>query len=219
MPFHRSMLAAGFALALALPLAAQATPAGSTVVPDGKWMVRLRALALRPADRSDAIASLAVPADAITVSSKAFPELDITYFVTRHLAAELVLTYPQSHDVEVAGTRIGRFKQLPPTLLAQYHFLPTARIRPYVGAGINLTLISDVQLAVPGVGALDLDDASVGIAGQVGADLRLAPRWFLNADAKWVQIGSDVKLAASGTRVSSVGIDPFLLSVGLGYRF
>ncbi len=219
MTLLRSIVRAGAALGLALPLAAQATPAESSVVPDGKWMVRLRATSLRPADQSDAIASLSVPADAISVSSKIIPELDITYFFTSHLAAELVLTVPQRHDVSVSGTKIGSFRQLPPTLLAQYHFRPAATLRPYVGAGINVTFLSDVRLAVPSVGALDLDDVSVGIAGQVGADYRLAPRWYLNADAKWVQLGSDVRLAGTGTRVSAVGVNPYLLSLGLGYRF
>ena len=35
---------------------------------------------------------------------------------------------------------------LPPTLTVQYHFLPEAKIRPYVGAGINYTRISSVRV-------------------------------------------------------------------------
>jgi outer membrane protein len=128
-----------------------------------------------------------------------------------------VLTYPQQHDVELGGTKIGTFKHLPPTLLAQYHFLPEGRVRPYVGAGVNLTLISDVNVAVPGVGALDLEDSSIGLAGQVGADIKLAPGKYLNLDVKKVTIGSDVLLGT--TKVSAVKVDPWLVSVGLGFRF
>ena len=78
-------------------------------------------------------------------------------------------------------------------------------------------LISKVDLNVPGVGALDLESSSIGGAAQVGADVQLAPGFFLNVDAKKVMIGSDV--TAGGTKVSAVKVDPWLLSVGIGRRF
>jgi outer membrane protein len=184
---------------------------------EGKFLIRVRALSLTPTDKSDAIPSLSAPTDAITVSSKVCPEIDISFFFTRNLAAELVLTYPQQHDVELSGTKIGTFKHLPPSLLLQHHFLPEGRVRPYIGAGANLTLISDVQLAVPGVGALDLEDSSVGVVGQIGADIKVRTRHFLNLDVKKVTIGSDV--LTGGNAVSTVNVDPFLVSLGFGIRF
>ena len=209
----------GFSLipAALLALSTLAPAAASAQATEGSWMIRVRALSLSPANKSDAIPSLGVAADQITVSSKVFPDVDVSYFFTKNFAAELVLTYPQQHDVELGGTKIGTFKHLPPTLLAQYHFLPDGRVRPYVGAGVNLTLISDVNIAVPGVGALDLEDSSIGLAGQIGADIKLAPGKYLNLDVKKVTIGSDVLLGT--TKVSAVKVDPWLMSVGLGFRF
>lgn len=206
----RLIIVALATLAITAPLTAQN--------PDGKFMVRVRALSLTPANTSDAIASPSVPADAITVSDKIFPEVDLSWFLTKSWALELVLTYPQQHDVELSGTKIGTFKHLPPSLLLQYHLLPSAKVRPYVGAGGNLTLISDVALAVPGVGTLDLDDASVGFALQGGADIALGGKgWFLNLDAKYVTIASDVKVGS--TKISAVQVNPILLSAGIGVRF
>ena len=197
-----------------LPVALAAGLLGSAPLhaQEGPWMVRLRAVALQPADKSDAAPG--IPADAIHVSSKTIPEVDISYFFTKNLAAELVLTVPQEHDVTLAGTKIGTFKQLPPTLLAQWHFLPGQTVDPYVGLGANLTLISDVKLAN---GALDLDSSSVGPAAQAGADVKVAPQWFVNVDVKYVQIRSDVK--AGGAKVTTVKVDPMLYGVGVGYRF
>lgn len=206
-----------YVVALLGALALATVPAAAQQPAEGKFMVRVRALSLSPADKSDAIPSLSVPADAITVSSKIFPEIDVSYFFTKNIAAELVLTYPQQHDVELSGTKIGTFKHLPPSLLVQYHFLPDGKFRPYIGAGANLTLISDVQLAVPGVGALDLEDSSVGVVGQLGADFKVGPKHFINIDVKKVTIGSDV--LAGGNKVSAVKVDPFLVSVGFGIRF
>jgi outer membrane protein len=209
MRFIRTSIALAGLLVASLPLSAQAT--------EGPWMVRVRALSLTPSNQSDAIPSLSVAADQITVSNKIFPEIDISYFFSKHFAAELVLTYPQQHDVKLNGTKIGTFKHLPPTLLGQYHFLPTGVFRPYVGAGVNLTLISDVGIAVPGVGALELEKSSVGAAGQIGADIRILPGQFLNFDVKKVMIRTDVK--SGSTTVSEARVDPWLISVGYGVRF
>ena len=186
---------------------------------EGKVMVRVRALQLDPANDSKAIPGLGVPSDAIDVEDRIIPEVDISYFFTKNIAAELVLTYPQKHDVELMGTKIGSFKHLPPTLMVQYHFQPDAKFRPYVGAGVNYTRISSVKLNVPGVGKLDLENDSWGGALQVGFDVMIDKHWSFNVDVKKIWIDSDVELKATGMKVSQVGVDPLLFGIGVGYRF
>jgi len=205
----RSSLLIGALVALSVPAAAQSA--------EGPWMVRIRALSLTPANKSDAIPSLGVAADKITINSKVFPEIDFAYFFSKNFSTELVLTYPQEQNVMLNGTKIGTFQHLPPTLLAQYQFLPDETFRPYVGAGVNLTLISNVNITVPGVGALDLAKSSVGVAGQIGADYKIAPKQFINLDVKFVTLAADVK--KSGSKVSNVQVNPWLISIGYGYRF
>ena len=95
------------------------------------WQVRVRAVHLNPADKSDPLGGVGA-SDRIGVSNKTIPEVDISYFVTPNISAELVLTYPQKHDVTLDGQKIGTFKHLPPTLLAQYHFTPTSSDRKSV---------------------------------------------------------------------------------------
>jgi outer membrane protein W/outer membrane protein OmpA-like peptidoglycan-associated protein len=184
---------------------------------DGPWEVRLRGVYLEPANKSDAIPGLA-PRNAIHINDKWLPDLDFEYFFTPNWSTELVLTYPQSQTVTVSGTSIGTFKHLPPVLTAKYNFLPDHDFQPYVGAGINVTSISKVNLAVPGVGELKLNSTSVGPALQTGFDYRIRDHWYLNADVKWFKLGSDLKLAG-GTKVSTLHIDPFLFGIGVGYRF
>ena len=184
---------------------------------DDPWEVRLRGVYLDPANKSDAIPGLA-PKDAIHIDHKWLPDLDFEYFLTPYWSTELVLTYPQSQTVTVSGTPIGSFKHLPPILTAKYNFLPDHDFQPYVGAGVNVTIIWDANQAVPGVGQLKLDSTSVGPALQTGFDYKLRDHWYLNADVKWAKLGSDVKLA-DGARVSTVHIDPFLFGIGVGYRF
>jgi outer membrane protein len=200
-----------------------AVAVGSACADEGPWEVRLRALYLAPANSSDAFAPLQIPKNAIHVNGKWIPDLDFEYFFSPHWSSELLLTYPQSQRVTVehsalgGPTVIGTFKHLPPTLTVKYDFLPGSVFQPYVGAGLNFTLISDVNLNVPTVGRLDLDNHSVGPAAQAGFDYKVADHWYLSADLKWAMIRSDIKF--KGTKISQARLDPLLFGVGVGYRF
>ncbi|ADJ64676.1 OmpW family protein [Herbaspirillum seropedicae] len=197
--------AAAFASSFAAPVFAQEA--------QSPWLVRVRAVHLSPENKSDPINGQGA-SDLITINSKTIPEVDISYFFTKNIAAELVLTYPQEQDVRLNGSKIGTFKHLPPSLLVQYHFMPDSAFSPYVGAGINYTRISSVNIS----GGLQLDNSSFGGALQIGADYKINKNWLINFDIKKVQISSDVKTAA-GAKISSVKIDPWLIGVGVGYRF
>ena len=186
---------------------------------DDPWEVRLRGVSLDPANKSDPIAALGVPSDAIHINGKWLPDVDFEYYWTPNWSTELILTYPQSQTVTVSGTSIGTFKHLPPVLTMKYDFLPTEDFQPYVGVGVNFTIISDVNLAVPTVGALKLSSTSFGPALQAGFDYKLQDHWYANVDVKWFKLQSDVDVAASGAQVSTVHVDPFLFGIGIGYRF
>lgn len=198
-------------LAIAANLLAAAAPAA--LAQDGSWLVRVRATHLAPADKSDPIAGTGA-ANRISVESRTIPEIDISYFFSPNLAAELVLTVPQRHDVMLDGASIGSFRHLPPTLLAQYRFDARGPFTPYLGAGLNYTRISSVHLLN---GAGGLEHHSTGLALQAGLDYAIDRNWSLNLDLKRISIRSDVTV--SGAVVSAVKVDPTLVSVGVGYRF
>ena len=207
-------------------LAASAVAATAAVAEESPWLVRVRALDME-VDNGNSPSAVVPALGKLETEDKVFPEIDISYFLSEHWAAELILTYPQKHDLAFAGVDIGSLKHLPPTLTLQYHFLPAGTIRPYIGAGVNYTRFSDVKInGQPAVGVdspIDVDRSSWGLAGQVGVDFQVAANWFLNLDAKYVRIeAQDVRItggALAGTEVTDLDIDPWLLSVGIGYRF
>ena len=176
---------------------------------DGKWMVRARAVHLDSANKDS------TPLD-LSVNNKMIPELDISYFFTPNFAAELILTYPQKHDVRAGGAEIGSLKHLPPTLLAQYHFTNLGAFKPYVGAGINYTRFSSVKFDPAVDAALNpsVKKNSFGPALQIGFDYALDKNWSINFDVKKVYIDTNV----SGG-IGKFKVDPVLVGVGLGYRF
>lgn len=199
--------------AVVLAFAVMGLVTAEAMAQQSPWMIRARAVHIDPANKSDPVGGTGA-SDRITVSSKTIVEADISYFFTPNWAAELILTYPQRHDVYLDGTNIGSFKHLPPTLTVQYHFTPAAQFSPYVGAGVNYTNISSVHLLN---GAANLDNNSFGLALQAGADIKIDKNWSLNFDVKKVQIRSDV--TSGGATISRVKVDPLLVGVGVGYRF
>lgn len=181
---------------------------------EGNWMVRARAVNLDSANKDTTGLGL-------SVNNKVIPEVDITYFITPNIAAELILTYPQGHDLKSNGAKIGTLKHLPPTLSLQYHFIPTGTFRPYVGLGVNYTKFSEVKFdaSLEGTGKLNpsIDNNSFGLSVQVGADVQIAKNWYLNVDVKKVQIGT--KVYSNGVKAGDFKVDPLLVGVGVGYRF
>jgi outer membrane protein len=190
-----------------------AVAASQAMAQESPWLVRARAVYIDPDNKSTPVAGSGA-SDRIEVATKTIPELDISYFFTPHISAELILTYPQKHKVRLDGAEIGSFKHLPPTLTAQYHFAPGATINPYVGVGVNYTRISKVRLLD---GAGDLENDSWGLALQAGVDFRINERWSINADVKKVNIRSDVYVG--GANASHLKVDPLLFGLGVGYRF
>lgn len=128
---------------------------------ESPWLVRVRAVHLDSANKDSTGLGL-------SVNNKTIPEVDISYFFNKNVAAELILTVPQKHDLSssVLGGRIGSLKHLPPSLLLQYHF-DAPGFKPYVGAGVNYTRFSNVNLPA----GVDIDRNSWGGALQVGVDI------------------------------------------------
>lgn len=173
----------------------------------GSLLVRARAVHLDSANKDSTGLNL-------SINDKTLPEVDFTYFFSPNLAAELVLTVPQKQRVYAGATQIGTLKHLPPTLTLQYHFNHSSGVKPYVGAGLNYTRFSSVDLLG---GAADLKRNSVGLAFQAGVDIPLAKNLYLNVDVKKVYIKTDV--IAGGSNIGTFKVDPVLVGVGLGWRF
>lgn len=144
--------------------------------------------------------------------------LTLSYMLTDNWGVELLAATPFSHSVSTAGLgEVAKVKHLPPTLMAQYYFGDAnSKVRPYLGAGINYTTFFDEE----GRGALAGTDVSVdsswGMAGQVGLDMAINDRWFVNASAWLIDIDTDVHTAVGTINTS---IDPVAFMFGVGYRF
>ncbi len=199
-----SKLALGLLAALSFNAIAQESP----------WMVRARATNLNWENKQDA--QLAGAGLNLNAKNQTIPELDISYFFTKNIAAELVLTYPQRVDVRAGQASLGTVTALPPTLLAQYHFTQFGPLKPYVGAGVNYTRFGSRELN-NGSDFYSVEKSSLGYAAQIGADYMLTKNWGINLDVKYLQIKTDV--ISGGASVGTLDLSPIATSVGVTYKF
>lgn len=206
---------------LSILLAASALasqPAIAATVKAGDFIIRGRAIGVVP-DEGVNITG-AVTGRNIDIADSVVPEADFSYFVTDNVAFELIAAITP-HDVNTKTSSLGALDLgdvwlLPPTLTAQYHFTNLGQFKPYLGAGINYTHFFGASKGTS-VTSVEYGD-SVGPALQVGADYMLDDHWMLNMDVKKIWINSDVKFSAGAVR-ADVDINPWIMGVGVGYKF
>ncbi|MDD2833973.1 MAG: outer membrane beta-barrel protein [Methylotenera sp.] len=211
----------------------------------GDWVVRARAVNINPDEDSKlgktvnnlGLGTLIGQGAELKVDSNTIPELDISYYVTKNIALELILATGSKHDVSITGSAasntipnqlLGSVDVLPPTLTVQWHFNPDQTFDPYVGAGVNYTAFLDRKLNVRqgalGGYKIKVDNDSWGYALQAGLDVNLKDGWLINADIKYVSIDTDVKLKGAATsnrwtKIDSLDIDPWVFGIGIGKKF
>lgn len=147
-----------------------------------------------------------------TVSNNYIPELDLEYFFTKNISAELIAGVTH-HTIKLNGNYEGSTYLLPPSITLKYHPIPSAKISPYVGAGIELTFPFNYHLN--GVSDFSIDQ-SVGWAAQVGADIKFKDNIYFNVDYKYLNIDTEMRI--NGVKYKA-DLNPHLFSLGVGYRF
>jgi len=119
----------------------------------------------------------------------------------------------------VDGIEFGKAKYAPAVLSAHYHF-DAGAVKPYVGAGVNYTIVLDSRDGA--VANLDVKNAW-GAVVQAGVDVPMNSAWFLFADLKKIYL----KTTATGSvpafgnppAEAKVRLDPLLVNAGVGWRF
>ncbi len=225
---------------VALAVAAALVPS-LAMAEAGDIVVRLRATHIAP-DESSSLgtttdANVAAntaqtlygsPTAELRVDSNTIPELDLSYYFTKNIAAELILALGTRHDVTVTpGTtdakNLGSVNLLPPTLSLQWHFNPDQTFDPYVGAGLSYIRAMDNGLQAENGLPIRVSRNSWGPAIQAGFDYNLENKWLINFDVKKIWFDTKVETSLNNgvtwAKIDQLDVDPWVVSVGFGKKF
>lgn len=204
----------------------------------GDMLVRFGAVHVAPNESSDTLlidgSSSVFPKSEATVGGDTQFGISFTYLINQHVGVEILGATPFKHKVKVKGLgggldgKLADVKHLPPTVSLQYYPMGAgSKWQPYVGLGLNHTFFFDEKLTserkAQGFDNLKLK-SSTGLTGQVGIDVALTERLFVNAAAWYMGIDTTATvdgpsaLSVKQTKVK-VQIDPMVYMLGLGVKF
>jgi outer membrane protein len=184
----------------------------------GTILLRGRVIGIFPEDRNSTITPIG---GQIKVDDTASPEVDLSYFVTDHIAVEgetgILHTTLSAQNTALGDIDIGKVWSVPITLVAQYHLLPHARFNPYFGAGMDVSTYFGEQ-AAGGLVQNFTVDTQVGAVLEAGADYQIAGRWYGNIDVKQLFLGAQAHID-NGEVDAKNDLDPLVVGLGIGCRF
>ncbi|PTQ91350.1 OmpW/AlkL family protein [Agitococcus lubricus] len=182
---------------------------------ESPWSVKIGGSYVIPKSNNGALAGGAVEAD---VSSELGLTPSIQYQFSPNIVGEVLLAIPFEHEVKdsLTGDKVATFKHLPPTFFAKYLLTPNEALSPYVGLGLNYTLVYDEELDGGG-GKLKGDD-SFGLAATAGVEYRPTnSSWGVALDIRYIKIKSDLTL--DGKDIGSLTVDPLVVGVSAAYHY
>jgi outer membrane protein len=192
---------------LAATLALAATPALAQSA--GHWTTAYGAGLVAPKSDNGTLAGLQAEIDDAPALSFSYE-----YMLRNNLGFEVhaLLGGPQDVALQGAG-KVGSYWSFAPSFLLQYHFNGYGSVSPFVGVGVNYTLLAgeDSKGALAGAD-LDFKD-SYGAAAHVGVDFAFGERSAIRVDARWTDLRSKVEV--DGVRVGKAQVDP--LTYGISY--
>lgn len=146
------------------------------------------------------------------------PFVTLGHALTERLGAELMLSAPFRHQIQLEGRgTIGSFRQSPTIMSLQYHHPLSERLTPFAGIGLAHVRFSRAQGAGLLEGAaLELSD-EWGLALQAGLDVAVGPRGAIRTEIRWLDLQPELRL--NGTDLGEARIDPVAMGLSYVLRF
>lgn len=190
------------------------------------WTVRLGPAHVGFSTQADvSVAGNPVPGGDASASSSTTLGIELAYDVSDRLTARFLAGIPPTTTLTGQGTlasagKLGKVTYAPAVLSLTYKLLNEGPVRPYVGAGINYTIVTRDRDAF----IQDLDTRSAwGSVLQVGVEMPIDPHWSVSLDARKIFL----KTKATGTLPAfggaparaDVRLNPLVVFLSVGRRF
>jgi outer membrane protein len=178
-----------------------------------------------------------VPDTSAHVRAASTISLTVEHYLTDNVGVALLAGTPLS--AELAGSdslarygAIGKATAMSPVLELRYHFLPAnAKLRPFVGAGIDYTWYKDIQITNvqflscgPGCTAHGSLASSWGPTFEFGVGYALNEHWGINASLSYLPMSTTMKIEAEPVGINVVAdlnikVNPLIAKMNVLYTF
>jgi len=208
--------------ACALCLSAGAASAADT----SPWTVRLGPAHVGFSTQADvSVGGNPVPGGDASASSSTTLGIELAYDVSDRLTARFLAGIPPETTLSGKGSlasagQLGKVTYAPAVLSLTWKLLNDGPVRPYVGAGINYTIVTRNRDAF----IKDLDTRSAwGTVLQAGVEFPIDPTWSVSLDARKIFLktkatGTLPALGGAPTR-ADVRLNPLVVFLSVGRRF
>ena len=166
-----------------------------------------------------------VPGGGAEASGNTTLGFELSYALTDRWTARLLAGIPPTTTLSGTGAlasagTLGKVNYGPAAATLTYHLLNEGMLRPYVGAGLNYTIVFKSEDGF--ISNLDARSA-FGSVLQLGVDMPLDSTWTLSADARkiFLKTKADGVLPAMGGAAAhaDVRLDPLVVFVSIGRKF
>lgn len=219
----------GAAFGASAALMAWSTPGAAEA--DSRWSARLGyARASFDTQSTMTVAGAPVAGASVAIDDQDVLLGDVGYAINGQWTARLAMGAPIDLPVNAGGSlrapgsplagTLGEVQVAPVVASVLYTPRYFGRLEPYVGVGVAYAWMREAQ----GVDVQSLQATSEwGVVVQAGCEAALNGRWSAFVDARKLYVDTSVSGVVAqlgGVPVTaSVGLDPFILNAGIGYRF
>jgi len=153
-------------------------------------------------------------------------EAEAGYFLSPRWSVALAIGIPPTARIDGAGTlaaagKLGTAKYGPSVLSLQYNVETASAWKPYLGIGLNYTLVYHVRDS--SIRDLHVSNG-YGPTAQAGTEVRLNRHfsWFFDAKKVWVRVNAYGTADGPGGALPArarVTLNPVILNSGLSWHF
>ncbi|HSV84863.1 MAG TPA: OmpW family outer membrane protein [Ramlibacter sp.] len=168
------------------------------------------------------LAGASVSGANVEASSNTTLGVEIGYDLSPNLSARVTVGVPPTTKLTGTGPlapagELGRVNYGPAVASLTWAFGAAGSVRPYLGAGINYTIV--LKSRDGAITSLDVRSAFGGVL-QAGLEVPIDRNWGVFLDLKKIYLKTTACGFAGGAPAhASVRLDPLLVHAGLSYRF
>lgn len=213
-------------LKLAAVLAVQALVATAASAQTSPWTIRLGPAHVGFTTQADIqVNGTLVPGANASASSNTTPGLEVSRDLTPNWTARFLIGVPPTTTLTGTGAlsgtgTLGKATYGPAVLSATYSPWTSGPVRPFLGAGVNYTIVFKSEDGF--ISNLDVKNA-FGAVAHLGAEIPLEGGWSISLDARKIFLKTKVygTLPALGgaAAYADLKLDPLVVFASIGKRF